>query len=214
MSPVPIATIITVAIVLFVWNTLPAVVVAILVCMSLWTSGILSFNQTFAGFDDPAVLFIIVTLFMVSSALEVLSGTAWARQRLVQGQRRRGRASAGRRHCGASQAKVYQQHRNDSDRVSDQRHSSGHHGHFTRPVLMSTTVAVQAAPIATPKNVMTMGPDGYTFSEYGKPRRKLLACPADLVVRDRLWRGDGKFLNAGRQVDDRMEECNDDGSRK
>ncbi|MGK6317105.1 SLC13 family permease [Neorhizobium sp. DT-125] len=84
MSPVAlIATIIAAAIVLFVWNKLPAVVVAMLVCLSLWASGILSLSEAFAGFGDPAVIF-IATLFVVSFALEVTGVTAWAGQRLIR----------------------------------------------------------------------------------------------------------------------------------
>ncbi len=40
-----------------------------------------------------------------------------------------------------------------------------------RPVLMSTAVAAAAAfltPIATPTNLMVMGPGGYAFSDYWK----------------------------------------------
>jgi di/tricarboxylate transporter len=40
-----------------------------------------------------------------------------------------------------------------------------------RPVLMSTAVAAAAAfltPIATPTNLMVMGPGGYVFSDYWK----------------------------------------------
>lgn len=85
MSPIAlIASIIVVAIVLFVWNKLPVVVVAMLVCLSLWATGILTLSQTLSGFGDPAVVF-IATLFVVSSALEVTGVTAWAGQLLIRG---------------------------------------------------------------------------------------------------------------------------------
>lgn len=84
MSPAAlIAIIIGVAIVLFVWNKLPAVVVAMLLCLSLWASGILTLSAAFAGFGDPAVIF-IATLFVVGSALEVTGVTAWAGQHLIR----------------------------------------------------------------------------------------------------------------------------------
>jgi di/tricarboxylate transporter len=44
-------------------------------------------------------------------------------------------------------------------------------GFAPRPVLMSTAVAAAAAfltPIATPTNLMVMGPGGYAFSDYWK----------------------------------------------
>ncbi len=85
MSPLAlIAVILIVAIVLFVWNKVPAVVVAILVCLSLWASGLLSLNQALEGFGDPVVIF-LVTLFVVTSALEVTGVIAWAGQCLING---------------------------------------------------------------------------------------------------------------------------------
>ncbi|MDM9625596.1 SLC13 family permease [Rhizobium sp. S152] len=85
MSPVAlVAMIIAAAVVLFVWNRLPPVVVAMLTCLSLWASGILDIDQTLAGFGDPAVIF-IATLYVVASALEVTGITAWAGRRLLWG---------------------------------------------------------------------------------------------------------------------------------
>jgi Na+/H+ antiporter NhaD/arsenite permease-like protein len=79
-----IALIVAVAIVLFVWNRLPVVLVAMAVGLSLWATGILSLPQALAGYGDPAVLF-IAALFVVSAALDRTGITAWAGQALIAG---------------------------------------------------------------------------------------------------------------------------------
>lgn len=77
-----IAAIISVAIVLFVWNRLPVVLVAMATGLSLYATGVLTLNQALAGYGDPAVLF-IASLFLVSAALERTGVTAWAGQQLI-----------------------------------------------------------------------------------------------------------------------------------
>ena len=69
-------------IVLFVTNKLPVVVVAMATPVALWAAGILSLQQTLAGFGDPAVIF-IAALFVVSAGLEQSGVTAWAGQLLI-----------------------------------------------------------------------------------------------------------------------------------
>ena len=75
--------IIAVAVVLFVSNKLPVVVVAMAVGLSLWATGLLSLPDALAGYGDPAVMF-IATLFVVSAALEKTGVTAWAGQLLIE----------------------------------------------------------------------------------------------------------------------------------
>ncbi len=85
MSPIAYTgTIIAVAVVLFVWNKLPVVFVAMLTALALWASGVLTIGQALGGFGDPAVIF-IASLFVVSSGLEVTGVTAWAGQLLIRG---------------------------------------------------------------------------------------------------------------------------------
>jgi di/tricarboxylate transporter len=79
-----LAAIVVAAIVLFVWNRLPVVVVAMGVGLSLWATGLLTLGQALAGFGDPAVMF-IATLFVVSAALDRTGVTAWAGQALIAG---------------------------------------------------------------------------------------------------------------------------------
>ena len=78
-----IFVIIAVAVVLFVSNRLPVVVVAMAVGLSLWATGILPLPAALAGYGDPAVMF-IATLFVVSAALEKTGVTAWAGQLLIE----------------------------------------------------------------------------------------------------------------------------------
>ncbi len=77
-----IILIIVAAVVLFVWNRLPVIIVAMLVGLSLWWTGILTLPAALAGFGDPAVMF-IATLFVVSTALEMTGVTAYAGQFLI-----------------------------------------------------------------------------------------------------------------------------------
>ncbi len=85
MSPITAtAGIIVLVVVLFVWNRLPVVFVAIFTALALWATGVLSLNQALAGFGDPAVIF-IASLFVVSAGLEMTGVTAWAGQLLIRG---------------------------------------------------------------------------------------------------------------------------------
>ena len=78
------AAIILAAIVLFVWNRIPVIVVAMGVGLSLYATGLVTLNQALSGFGDPAVMF-IATLFVVSAALDRTGVTAWAGQMLIRG---------------------------------------------------------------------------------------------------------------------------------
>jgi di/tricarboxylate transporter len=67
---------------LFVWGRLPVEVVAIGAALALWATGVLTLEQTVAGFGDPVVIF-IASLFIVSEALDATGVTAWAGQQLI-----------------------------------------------------------------------------------------------------------------------------------
>lgn len=85
MSPIAYTGLIIIfAVVLFVWNRLPVVFVAIAVALALWATGVLSLGQSLAGFGDPAVIF-IASLFVVSAGLDMTGVTAWAGQLLISG---------------------------------------------------------------------------------------------------------------------------------
>jgi di/tricarboxylate transporter len=78
------AAIIAVAVVLFVSNRVPVVIVAMLTALLLWATGVLALGQALGGFGDPAVIF-IASLFVVSAGLEMTGVTAWAGQMLIRG---------------------------------------------------------------------------------------------------------------------------------
>lgn len=65
----------------FVTNRLPLVVVALFVPLALWATGVTSLDEALAGFSDPIVLF-IATLFIISEALDATGVTAWVARRL------------------------------------------------------------------------------------------------------------------------------------
>jgi di/tricarboxylate transporter len=67
---------------LFVWGRIPVEVVAIGAALSLWAFGVLTLEQSLAGFGDPVIIF-IATLFVVSEGLDSTGVTAWAGQQLI-----------------------------------------------------------------------------------------------------------------------------------
>ena len=69
-------------VVLFAWDRLPVIAVCMGAALALWATGILTLQQSLAGFGDPAVIF-IAALFVVSAGLEVSGVTAWAGQLLI-----------------------------------------------------------------------------------------------------------------------------------
>ncbi len=74
--------VLAVAVVVFVWDHLPVAVVAVGVALALWATGVLSYQQSLAGFGDPAVVF-IASLFVVSEGLAATGATAWIGQQLA-----------------------------------------------------------------------------------------------------------------------------------
>jgi di/tricarboxylate transporter len=84
MSDIQITfTIIVAVVVLFVWDRIPVVLVALATPLALYFTGILDLGETVAGLGDPAVIF-IAALFVVSGGLEASGVTAWAGQLLIQ----------------------------------------------------------------------------------------------------------------------------------
>jgi di/tricarboxylate transporter len=70
-------------VVLFVWDRLPVIVVALATSLALWATGVLDLGQSLAGFGDPAVIF-IASLFVVSAGLDATGVTAWTGQFLIR----------------------------------------------------------------------------------------------------------------------------------
>jgi di/tricarboxylate transporter len=69
-------------IVVFIWNKLPAALVAVLTSLALYATGVLTADQALAGFGDSVVIF-IAALFVVSEGIDTAGVTTWAGQRLL-----------------------------------------------------------------------------------------------------------------------------------
>ena len=83
MSHIAITFAIVAAIVvLFVWNCVPVVLVALGTALALYFTGVLNLTELLGGLGDPAVIF-IASLFVVSAGLEATGVTAWAGQGLI-----------------------------------------------------------------------------------------------------------------------------------
>ena len=62
---------------LFMANRFPVGSVAVATSLTLWATGLLTFDEAVAGFGDPVVIF-IATLFIVSEAIDANGLTTWA----------------------------------------------------------------------------------------------------------------------------------------
>jgi len=71
-----------VVVAVFVWDHLPVAAVALGTALTLWATGVLTLDQSLAGFGDPTVIF-IASLFVVSEALDATGITAWLGQALI-----------------------------------------------------------------------------------------------------------------------------------
>ena len=69
-------------VVLFIWNRVPVVLVALGTALSLYFTRVVDLQQAISGFGDPVVVF-IAALFVVSAGLETTGVTAWAGQLLI-----------------------------------------------------------------------------------------------------------------------------------
>ncbi len=69
-------------VVLFVWNRIPVVLVALGTALALYFTGVTNLQELLGGLGDPAVIF-IASLFVVSTGLDATGVTAWAGQGLI-----------------------------------------------------------------------------------------------------------------------------------
>jgi di/tricarboxylate transporter len=76
-------SIIALAMVLFVWNPVPAAVVAIGASLALYVTGILTPQEVLSGFGDPVVI-LIAALLAIATGLETTGVGAWAGQLLLR----------------------------------------------------------------------------------------------------------------------------------
>ena len=75
--------IIAAAMVLFAWNPIPAAVVAVCTSLALYFTGVLTMQETLAGFGDPVVI-LIAALLAIGAGLEAAGVGAWAGQLLIR----------------------------------------------------------------------------------------------------------------------------------
>jgi len=76
-------SIIGLALVLFAWNPVPAVVVAIGASLALYFTGVLTMPEALTGFGDPVVV-LIAALLAIAVAVETTGVGAWAGQLLLR----------------------------------------------------------------------------------------------------------------------------------
>lgn len=74
--------ILVVAVAFFVWNRLPVGIVALGVAIALWATGVLSLEQSLAGFGSTTVV-LIAALFVVAEGLDAAGITTWAGQQVI-----------------------------------------------------------------------------------------------------------------------------------
>ncbi|MEZ0170737.1 SLC13 family permease [Microvirga sp. TS319] len=76
-------SIIGLALVLFAWNPVPAVIVAIGASLALYVTGVLTMPEALTGFGDPVVI-LIAALLAIAVAVETAGVGAWAGQLLLR----------------------------------------------------------------------------------------------------------------------------------
>lgn len=84
--------ILAVAVVCFVSNRVPVVLVGLGVSVALWAAGVLDLDLALAGFSDPTVVF-IAALFVVGESLDASGVTAWVGEQVIN------RAARGEGRC-------------------------------------------------------------------------------------------------------------------
>jgi di/tricarboxylate transporter len=75
--------ILSAVVVLFVWNRFSVELVAVGAALALYFSGVLTLNESLAGFGDPAVI-LIAALFVVSEGLDATGVTTWLGRTLAE----------------------------------------------------------------------------------------------------------------------------------
>lgn len=92
MNPMIVTSLVlAVAMVLFIWNRLPAAVVAVMSLIALYLTGVLTMQEALSGFGDPLIVF-IAALLGIGIGLETTGVGTWAGQWLIRhagGSRRR-----------------------------------------------------------------------------------------------------------------------------
>lgn len=84
MSPMVVTSLVlAVTMVLFIWNKLPAAVVAVMSLLALYLTGVLTMPEALSGFGDPLIVF-IAALLGIGMGLETTGVGTWAGQWLIR----------------------------------------------------------------------------------------------------------------------------------
>ena len=160
MSDIAITfAIIAAIVVLFVWDRLPVVLVALGTALALYATGVLDLGQALAGLGDPAVIF-IAALFVVSAGLDATGVTAWAGQILIAGAGDEPHAAPPPHHADRRAADRADQRQRRRSPPSCRWSSSRRSGSAARPsqLLMPLVFAAHAGSLlaltGTPVNVL------------------------------------------------------------
>jgi di/tricarboxylate transporter len=70
------------AVAVFIWDRFPVAVVATAVALSLWATGVLTLEESLAGFGNPTVIF-VAGLLVVAEALDATGVTSWVGHQLI-----------------------------------------------------------------------------------------------------------------------------------
>ena len=71
------------AVALFIWNRLPAAVVAVASALALYFAGVLTVREALGGFGDPVIVF-VASLLAIGAGLEATGVGTWAGQLLIR----------------------------------------------------------------------------------------------------------------------------------
>ena len=84
MSPMVVTSLVLAGtMVLFIWNKLPAAVVAVMSLLALYLTGVLTMHESLSGFGDPLIVF-IAALLAIGVGLEATGVGTWAGQWLIR----------------------------------------------------------------------------------------------------------------------------------
>ncbi|WP_353189777.1 SLC13 family permease [Pandoraea pnomenusa] len=84
MNPMVVTSLVlVVTMALFIWNRLPAAVVAVMSLIALYLSGVLTMHEALSGFGDPLIVF-IAALLGIGIGLETTGVGTWAGQWLIR----------------------------------------------------------------------------------------------------------------------------------
>ncbi|HEY4299170.1 MAG TPA: SLC13 family permease, partial [Paraburkholderia sp.] len=84
MNPMIVTSLIlAVTMALFIWNKLPAAVVAVMSLIALHLTGVLTMHEALSGFGDPLIVF-IAALLGIGIGLETTGVGTWAGQWLIR----------------------------------------------------------------------------------------------------------------------------------